>query len=65
LTTLPPIRISPLRDVLKARDHAQRSRLAAARGADKGDELLVGDLEIDVLHGMVQRPVVLVDLAED
>src|SRR5205814_7085317 len=52
------------RDVLEPGDHAQGRRLAAARGADKGHELPVGDLEVDVLHGMVQRPVVLVDVAQ-
>src|SRR4030088_125409 len=40
------------RDVLEARNHAQRRRLAAARRADQGHELLVGNLEIDVLHRM-------------
>ena len=64
LTTLSPMRISPLRDVLQPRDHAQRRRLAAAGRADQRHELLVGDLEIDVLHGVKQRPVMLVELAE-
>ena len=51
-------------DVLEARDHAQRRRLAAAGRADQGHELLVGDLEIDVLYGVEQRAIMLVELAE-
>src|SRR5712671_4278948 len=51
-------------DVLEARNHAQRRRLAAARRADQGHELLVGNLEIDVLHGVEQRTIMLVELAE-
>ncbi len=38
-------------DVLQARDHAQRGRLAAAGGADQHDELVVGDVEVDAAHG--------------
>ena len=52
------------RDVLEARNHAQGRRLAAARRADQGHELLVGNLEIDVLHGMEQRAIMFVELAE-
>src|SRR5258705_4274728 len=52
------------RDVLQPRNHAQRRRLAAAGRADQGHELLVGNLEIDVLHGMEQRAIMLVELAE-
>ena len=51
-------------DVLQPRDHAQRGGLAAAGRADQGHELLVGDLEIDVLHGVEQRAIMLVELAE-
>src|SRR5205814_3402568 len=36
-------------DVLEAGDHAQRGRLAAARGPDQHHELAVTDLEADVL----------------
>ena len=35
-------------DVLEAGDQVERGRLAAARGAEQHDELLVGDLEIQV-----------------
>ena len=51
-------------DVFQACDHAQRRRLAAAGRADQRHELLVGDLEIDVLYGVEQRAIVLVELAE-
>ena len=51
-------------DVLEARDHAQRRRLAAAGRADQRHELLVGDLEIDVLDGVEQRAIMLVELVE-
>ncbi len=37
-------------DLLETGDHAQRGRLAAARGPDEHDELLIGDLEIDPFH---------------
>src|SRR5262249_2815272 len=41
---------------LKPGDHAQGSRLAAARRTDQYDELAVGDVEIDAPHclGLVQ-----------
>ena len=51
LTTRPPIRISPSRDLLEPRDHPQRGRLAAARRADEDHELAVGDLEVERLDG--------------
>ncbi len=35
----------------KSRDHTQRRRLAAARGAEQRDELAVRHVEVDVLHG--------------
>ena len=38
-------------DLLEAGDHAQGRALAAARGADQHDELLVGDVEVDAAHG--------------
>ena len=37
---------------LETRDHAQRGRLAAARGADDDDELAFLDGEVEVLHGL-------------
>jgi hypothetical protein len=36
--------------VFEAADDAQQRRLAAAGGADEGDELVVGDVEADVLQ---------------
>ena len=51
-------------DVFQPCDHAQRRRLAAAGRADQRHELLVGNLEIDVLHGVEQRAIMLVELAE-
>ncbi len=36
-------------NILQARDHAQQSRLAAARWADENNELTRGDLDIDTL----------------
>src|SRR5262249_46018415 len=50
--------------VLEPGDHAQGGRLAAARRPDQGDELLVGDRQVHVLHGVVELAVVLVDLGE-
>ena len=38
-------------DVLQAGDHAQRRGLAAARRPDQHDELVVGDMQVEVLHG--------------
>ena len=38
-------------DLLETGDHAQRGRLAAAARADEHDELLVGHVDIEVLHG--------------
>ncbi len=51
-------------DVFQAGDHAQRRRLAAAGRADQSDELLVRYFEVDVLYGVKQRAIVLVELAE-
>ena len=39
------------RDLLQTGDHAQGGGLTAAGGADEHDELLVGDLEVELLHG--------------
>ena len=50
-------------DVLEARDHAQRRRLAAARRADEHHELVVGDLEVDAAHRL-DLIVLLDDLAQ-
>ena len=41
----------PGRDVLEAGDHPQRRGLAAARRPDEDDELAVGDLEVELVHG--------------
>ena len=35
---------------LDAQEHAQERRLAAARSADDGDELVVADMQIDILE---------------
>jgi hypothetical protein len=51
-------------DVLQPCDHAQRRRFAAAGRADQRHELLVGDLQVDVLYGVEQRAIMLVELAE-
>ena len=51
-------------DVLQACDHAQRSRFAATRRSDKDDELLVGDLEVEILHPLVAVWVLLAHVFE-
>ena len=63
LTTSPSDPDLAVGDLLEARDHAQRRRLAAARWADQNHELLVGDVEVDAAHrfGVVE---VLDDVAE-
>ena len=38
-------------DLLEAGDHAQCRRLAAARGTDEDEELLVLDLEVEIVDG--------------
>ena len=38
-------------DGLEAREHAQRRRLAAPRGADEDEELAVADLEVEGVDG--------------
>ena len=52
LTTSPPIAMSP--PVISSSPAIMRSvvRLAAARGPDQHDELLVGDVEVDAAHGL-------------
>ena len=37
-------------DLLGTVDHAQRGRLAAAARADEHDELLVGNVQVEILH---------------
>src|SRR5581483_7097504 len=53
------------RDVLQACDHAQRRRLAAARGAHQHDELVVGDVQAEVLHGNHTAGIGLAHIGED
>ena len=38
-------------DVLQPGHHAQGGRLAAARRSDQHDELVVGDVQVEILHG--------------
>ncbi len=38
---------------LEAREHAQQGRLAAAGGADQREDLALGDVQVDVIHGLV------------
>src|SRR4029078_3434581 len=38
-------------DLLEAREHAKRGRLAAPRGSDEDHELAVLDLQVEVLDG--------------
>ena len=64
LTTRSPIWIDALADLLEARDHAQRRRLAAAGGADEDHELAVGDLEVHVSHGARAVRIDLADVTE-
>src|SRR5439155_2112103 len=40
------------RDLLEPRDHPERRRFAAPRGADEDDEFLVTDVEVHVLDGV-------------
>ena len=42
-------------DVLEPGDHAQRRGLAAAGRPDQHDEFVVGDVEVDALHGVGRR----------
>ena len=54
----PSSRISPVGalvrvEVVHAVEGAQQRRLAAARGADEGGDLLVRDVEVDVLQRLV------------
>jgi len=49
------------RNVLEARDHAERRRLATSRGPDEDHELPVLDVEIDVVD---RARAVRIDLAD-
>ena len=51
-----------VRDLLEARDHPQRRRLAAARRADEDEELAVADVEREVVDGLDAVVVHLVDV---
>ena len=64
-TTSPPIRSSPLGDVLEPGDHPQRGGLAAARRADEDHELAVLDRQVHVPHGLVAVGVALGDFVEN
>jgi hypothetical protein len=57
-------RHGPVRDLLEARDHAERGRFPAAGGADEDEELAVVDVEGEVDHGVEAVVVDLVDLGE-
>ena len=48
-TSSPSIRTSPGGRLLEPGDHPQRRRLAAARGAEQGEELAAGDLEVHLV----------------
>ena len=58
-TSWPSMRITPELGVLEAGDHAQRRGLAAAGGAEEGDELALGDVEVEVAHHVVGAVVLL------
>src|SRR5437867_12208539 len=47
-TTRPPMEMVPRDDILQARDHSQRGRLAAAGRADQHHQLAVADLQIQI-----------------
>ena len=51
LTTRSPIEDVAVGDLLQAGEHAQAGGLAAARRADEDEELLVGDLDVEVVDG--------------
>ena len=51
MTTVSPIRISPLGHLLEAGDHPQRGRLPAAGRADEHHELTVLHLEVETVDG--------------
>jgi hypothetical protein len=43
-------------DLFEAGQHAQRRGLATAGGADEDQELAVGDLEVELVHGGARAP---------
>src|SRR5262245_5283841 len=51
-------------DLLQARYHAQGGGFAATRGADQNHELMVGDMQVEILHGGDAARVGLVHVAE-
>jgi hypothetical protein len=51
-------------DVLQPRHHSQRGRLSAPRRPDQDHQLVVGDVEIEVLDGLVAVAVALGDVLE-
>ena len=72
LAAPPLLRLAVAHDALavaqravQAGDHAQRGGLAAARGADQDDELLVLDLDVHVVRADVPVLIDLLDVLED
>src|SRR5688572_19077456 len=51
-------------DLLQAGQHPQRRALAATRRTNQDDELAVGDLKVQVAHGLMTVGVLLRDIAE-
>ncbi len=47
---------------LQSRKHAERRALAATGGTDQHHELTVGDLQIEIPHGMEPAGILLVDV---
>ena len=54
LTTLAVDEDLPELIVLQTRQHAQRGRLAAARGTDEHHELAVGDAQVEIVDAGVR-----------
>src|SRR5439155_12775718 len=54
-----------LGDVLEAHDHPQQGGLPAPRRTHEDDELAVGNVEVDVLHGLGPVGVALGDVFDD
>ncbi|MNW53586.1 hypothetical protein D3C74_311510 [compost metagenome] len=46
----------PAVDVLEAREHAERGRLATTRGADEDEELAVLDVQVELVHRRALGP---------
>ena len=55
---------SPLLIFFQTSDHAQGGGLTTAGGANQNDELLVGDLQVEVLNGGNVAGVDLVDMTQ-